>query len=70
VIRVPGATDAWPMVGAVIFTFHRLRHTNCTNAYRASGNDIRVAQRSVRSTKIYTHPSDRGVLRAVNAIRF
>jgi site-specific recombinase XerC len=55
------------------FNFHQLRHTACTNVYRASGNDIRVVQRvarhrSIRSTQIYTHPSDQDVLRAVCAV--
>lgn len=55
------------------FTFHQLRHTACTNAYRASGHDIRVVQRmarhaSIRSTQIYTHPSDQDLLRAVSSI--
>lgn len=57
-----------------IFTFHQLRHTACTNVYAASGHDIRVVQRvarhlSVRSTQIYTHPSDQDVLKAVSAVR-
>ena len=56
------------------FTFHQLRHTSVSAVYKASGNDIRVAQRvarhrSIRSTQIYTHPSDQSVLMAVNAIR-
>ena len=56
------------------FTFHQLRHTSVTNAYRVSGRDIRVAQRfarhaSIRSTQIYTHPSDSEVLAAVNLLR-
>lgn len=52
------------------FTFHALRHTACTNLYRAT-KDIRMVQRfarhaSVLSTQIYTHSSDDELVRAVN----
>ena len=43
-------------------SFHALRHTACSNLYRAT-RDIRMTQRfarhaSILSTAIYTHPSD------------
>lgn len=48
--------------------FHALRHTYVSNVYRSSGNDIRMAQRLARhsrmeTTAIYTHPSEDEVLR-------
>ncbi|MDP1826637.1 MAG: tyrosine-type recombinase/integrase [Archangium sp.] len=54
------------------FNFHSLRHTSCTNLYRAS-RDIRLTQRfarhkSVLSTAIYTHPSDEELLRSVQSL--
>jgi len=54
------------------FNFHALRHTSCTNLYRAS-RDIRLTQRfarhkSVLSTAIYTHPSDEELLRSVQSL--
>ncbi len=50
-------------------TFHSLRHTACTNLYRAS-KDIRLTQRfarhmSLTSTAIYTHPTDEDLLRSL-----
>ena len=44
------------------FSFHSLRHSACTNLYRAT-RDIRLTQRfarhkSILSTAIYTHPTD------------
>ena len=55
-----------------IFGFHALRHTACTNVYRAT-KDIRVTQRfarhaSILSTAIYTHPSEDDLLDAVALI--
>lgn len=54
------------------FNFHALRHTACTNLYRAS-RDLRVTQRfarhkSVLTTSIYTHPSDEELLRSVQGL--
>lgn len=51
------------------FSFHALRHTALTNAYRSS-RDIRLVQRmarhkSVDTTTIYAAPSDEDILRAV-----
>ena len=51
------------------FSFHALRHTACTNLYRAS-RDIRLTQRFARhkaitSTAIYTHPTDEDLLRSL-----
>lgn len=45
------------------FRFHDLRHTFCTNAYRASGRDIVQVRRLARHAKIetsliYTHASE------------
>jgi len=53
-------------------TFHALRHTACSNLYRAT-KDLLMVQRmarhaSVTSTTIYTHASDEDVLRAVRAL--
>lgn len=54
------------------FKFHALRHTACTNLYRAS-KDIRLTQRfarhkSILSTAIYTHPTDEDLLRAMQGL--
>jgi len=54
------------------FNFHALRHSACTNLYRAS-RDLRLTQRfarhkSVVTTTIYTHPSDEELLRSVQAL--
>jgi integrase len=54
------------------FSFHSLRHTALTNAYRAT-RDIRLVQRiarhkSVDTTTIYAAPSDEDVLRAVREL--
>ena len=51
------------------FNFHALRHTACTNLYRAS-RDIRLTQRFARhktitSTAIYTHPTDEDMIRSL-----
>ena len=51
------------------FHFHALRHTACTNLYRAS-RDIRLTQRFARhkaitSTAIYTHPTDEDLIRSL-----
>ena len=51
------------------FRFHDLRHTCCTNAYRAT-RDIRLVQRlarhkNVQTTTLYAVPSDEDVFRAV-----
>ena len=51
------------------FHFHALRHTACTNLYRAS-RDIRLTQRfarhkSLTSTAIYTHPTDEDMIRSL-----
>ena len=51
------------------FNFHSLRHTACTNLYRAT-RDIRLTQRfarhkSILSTTIYTHPADEDLVRSV-----
>jgi site-specific recombinase XerC len=50
-----------------LLPFHVLRHTYVTNAYRSSGNDIRLAQRLARhsrveTTAIYAHPDEDQVL--------
>lgn len=55
-----------------IFNVHALRHTACTNLYRAS-RDLRLTQRfarhkSVTTTTIYTHPSDEELLRSVQTL--
>jgi site-specific recombinase XerC len=52
--------------------FHALRHTACTNLYRAT-RDIRLTQRfarhaSILSTAIYTHPSDDDFVRSVTQL--
>lgn len=54
------------------FTFHALRHTACTNLYRAS-RDIRLTQRFARhkaitSTAIYTHPTDEDLIRSLQQL--
>ena len=54
------------------FNFHTLRHSACTNLYRAS-RDLRLTQRfarhkSVVTTSIYTHPTDDELLRAVQGL--
>jgi len=51
------------------FSVHALRHSACTNLYRAS-RDIRLTQRFARhkaitSTAIYTHPTDEDLLRSL-----
>lgn len=53
------------------FTFHELRHTAITRIYRASGGDIRLAQRAARhkrvtTTERYTHASDEALSRVAN----
>lgn len=52
--------------------FHALRHTACTNLYRAT-RDIRLTQRfarhaSVTTTMRYAHPSDEDLVRAVDGL--
>ena len=52
--------------------FHALRHTACTNLYRAT-RDIRLTQRfarhaSVTTTMRYAHPSDEDLVRAVEGL--
>jgi len=54
------------------FNFHALRHTACTNFYRAT-LDIRLTQRfarhaSVMSTMRYTHCSDEELVAAVQVL--
>ena len=54
------------------FNFHALRHTACTNLYRAS-RDIRLTQRFARhktitSTAIYTHPTDEDLIRSLQQL--
>ena len=54
------------------YTFHELRHTAITNAYRAT-RDIRIAQRVARhadieSTTRYEHASDQEVATAVRGL--
>ncbi|MBN1654367.1 MAG: site-specific integrase [Deltaproteobacteria bacterium] len=51
------------------FSFHAIRHSSCSNLYRAT-RDIRITQRfarhkSIVTTTIYTHPSDEDLLRSV-----
>jgi site-specific recombinase XerD len=53
-------------------TFHSLRHSCCTNAYRKT-RDIRLVQRlarhkNIQTTTIYAAPSDDDVLRAVREL--
>jgi integrase/recombinase XerC len=53
-------------------TFHSLRHTACTNIYRAT-KDIRVTQQfarhaSITSTAIYTHPTEEDLACAVELV--
>lgn len=53
-------------------TFHSLRHSCCTNAYRRT-RDIRLVQRlarhkNIQTTTIYAAPSDDDVLRAVREL--
>jgi len=55
-----------------LFSFHALRHTACTNLYRAS-RDIRLTQRFARhktitSTAIYTHPTDEDLIRSLQQL--
>jgi len=55
------------------FNFHALRHTACTNLYRAT-RDIRLTQRfarhqSIVTTMVYTHTSDEDLARAVDQLR-
>ncbi len=50
-------------------SFHGLRHSSCTNLYRAT-KDLRLVQRfarhaSVTSTMRYAHPADEDLVRAV-----
>lgn len=50
-------------------SFHGLRHSSCTNLYRAT-KDLRLVQRfarhaSITSTMRYAHPSDEDLVRAV-----
>jgi site-specific recombinase XerC len=52
-----------------LFSFHALRHSSLTNAYRST-RDIRLVQRlarhkSVDTTTVYAAPSDEDILRAV-----
>lgn len=52
--------------------FHALRHTACTNLYRAT-KDIRLTQRfarhgCLRSTVRYTHPSDEELMRSIQTL--
>ena len=52
--------------------FHSLRHTFCSNLWRATG-DLRLVQQAARhaspqTTSIYTHPTDEDVLRAVQKL--
>jgi integrase/recombinase XerC len=54
------------------YTFHELRHTAITNAYRAT-RDIRIAQRVARHARIdtttrYEHASDQEVAAAVKGL--
>lgn len=54
------------------YTFHELRHTAITNAYRAT-KDIRIAQRVARHARIdtttrYEHASDQEVANAVKGL--
>lgn len=53
-------------------SFHSLRHTACSTLYRRT-KDIRLTQRfarhkSIRTTAIYTHPSDEEWVRAVREL--
>jgi len=55
-----------------VFSFHTLRHTSLTNAYRAT-RDIRLVQRlarnkSVDTTTVYAGPSDEDILRAAREL--
>lgn len=55
-----------------LYTFHELRHTAITNAYRAT-RDIRIAQRVARHARIdtttrYEHASDQEVAAAVRGL--
>lgn len=48
------------------FTFHELRHTAVTTAYRRGGQDIELARRfarhrSIATTQRYTHASDQAL---------
>jgi len=50
-------------------SFHGLRHSSCTNLYRAT-RDLRLVQRfarhaSITSTMRYAHPSDEDLVRAI-----
>ena len=52
--------------------FHALRHTACTNLYRAT-RDIRLTQRFARHASVttmmrYAHPSDEDLVRAVEGL--
>lgn len=54
------------------FNVHALRHSSCTNIYRAT-KDIRLTQRfarhrSIVTTMIYTHTSDEELARAVEQL--
>ena len=54
-------------------SFHGVRHSSCTNLYRAT-KDLRLVQRfarhaSITSTMRYAHPSDEDLVRAVQDLR-
>ncbi len=54
-------------------SIHGLRHSSCTNLYRAT-KDLRLVQRfarhaSITSTMRYAHPSDEDLVRAVQDLR-
>lgn len=58
----------WQLQAGVdrVFSFHALRHTSLTNAYRRESRDIGLVQRmarhkNVETTMIYTAPSDQDV---------
>ncbi|MCA9560236.1 MAG: tyrosine-type recombinase/integrase [Myxococcales bacterium] len=53
-------------------SFHGLRHSSCTNLYRAT-KDLRLVQRfarhaSITSTMRYAHPADEDLVRAVQGL--
>ena len=67
--RIRAAFVAWQEVAGLDrrHSFHELRHTQLTNLYRRS-RDLRATQRAarhadVRTTTIYTEPSDEDMLR-------
>ncbi len=52
---------------------HGLRHSSCTNLYRAT-KDLRLVQRfarhaSITSTMRYAHPNDEDLVRAVQDLQ-